>query len=158
MDGFRSRHVTLSCPGDSYFVYESWPMSDQTKIICFFFFCKNSSLKFLTVEIVSAVVAYCMYKKWTIYTASNKQQHAIAFEELNDEGSHTTMFRAWNNVSTALHDQTTQTVDLGGSDLDDTIISCIVYFRSWLSVRLSVATKRTRSGYGQSPYWPRVLD
>ena len=33
---------------------------------------------------------------------------AIAFEEdLNDEGSHTTVFRAWNNVSTSLHDQTT---------------------------------------------------
>ena len=52
----------------------------------------------------------------------------------------------------------TQTVDLGGSDQDDTIISCIVYFRSWLSARLSVATKRTRSGHGQLPYWPRMLD
>ena len=30
MDGFRSRHVTLSCPGDACFVDESWPMSDQT--------------------------------------------------------------------------------------------------------------------------------
>ena len=50
------------------------------------------------------------------------------------------------------------TVDLGGSDLHDTIISCIVYFRSWLSARLSVATKRTRSGHGQSLCWPRMLD
>ena len=32
---------------------------------------------------------------------------AIAFKGLNDEGSHTTVFRAWNNVSTSLHDQTT---------------------------------------------------
>ena len=63
MDGFRSRHVTLSYPGDAYLVYESWPMSDQTKMICFFFVYKNSSLKFLTVKIVSAVVAYCMYNK-----------------------------------------------------------------------------------------------
>ena len=30
VDGFRSRHVTLSCRGDAYFVYESRPMSDQT--------------------------------------------------------------------------------------------------------------------------------
>ena len=28
-DGFRSRHVTLSCPGDAGFVYESWPMCDK---------------------------------------------------------------------------------------------------------------------------------
>ena len=53
----------------------------------------------------------------------------------------------------------TQTVDLGGSDLDHIIISCIVYFRrSWLSVRLSMATERTRGGHGQSPHWPRMLD
>ena len=31
----------------------------------------------------------------------------MAFEGLNDEGSHTTVFRDWNNVSTSLHDQTT---------------------------------------------------
>ena len=37
VDGFRSRHVTLSCPGDAYFVYEPRPMSDQTKMTCFFF-------------------------------------------------------------------------------------------------------------------------
>ena len=37
MDGFRSRHVTLLCPGDAYFVYESCPMSDQTKLTCFCF-------------------------------------------------------------------------------------------------------------------------
>ena len=42
MDGFRSQHVTLSCPGDAYFVCESWPMSDQTKITCLFLF---SSIK-----------------------------------------------------------------------------------------------------------------
>ena len=34
----------------------------------------------------------------------------------------------------------TQTVDLGGSYVDDTIMSCVVYFRSWLSAR---------------PQWPR---
>ena len=27
----------LSCPGDAYFVYESWPMSDQTKMTYFDF-------------------------------------------------------------------------------------------------------------------------
>ena len=36
VDGFRSRHVTLSCSGDAYFVYESCPMSDQTKLTCLF--------------------------------------------------------------------------------------------------------------------------
>ena len=75
MDGFRSRHVTLSCPSDAYFVYESWPMSDKTKMTCFIFVYKNSSLNFLAVKIVSGVIAYCNYKKRGIYTASNKQQH-----------------------------------------------------------------------------------
>ena len=55
MDGFRTRYVTLSCPGEAYFLYESWPMSDQTKMTCFIFVFNNSSLKFLTVKIVSAV-------------------------------------------------------------------------------------------------------
>ena len=32
---------------------------------------------------------------------------ATAFEEFNDEGSDTTVFRAWDNVSTPFHDQTT---------------------------------------------------
>ena len=66
----------------------------------------NSSLKFLAAE--SAAVAYCNYKKWVICPASNKQQHCNrAFKGLNDEGSHTTVFRAWHNVSTSLHDQAT---------------------------------------------------
>ena len=34
----------------------------------------------------------------------------------------------------------TQTVDLGGSDVYYTSISCIVYIRSWLSARSSVDT------------------
>ena len=38
------------------------------------------------------------------------------------------------------------------------ILSCIVYFRSWLSARLAVATKRTRSGRGQSPCCPQMAD
>ena len=37
VDGFRSRYVTLSCPGDAYFVYESWRMNDQTKITSLYF-------------------------------------------------------------------------------------------------------------------------
>ena len=32
-------------------------------------------MKLLTVKIVRAVVAYCMYKKWAMYTASNKHQN-----------------------------------------------------------------------------------
>ena len=75
VDGFRPRHVTLSCLGNAYFVYESCPMSDRTKLTCFHFRLINSSLKYLAVKIVSAVVAYRIYKKWAIYTARNKQQH-----------------------------------------------------------------------------------
>ena len=30
-DGFRSRHVTLSCPGDAHLVHESCPMRDKKK-------------------------------------------------------------------------------------------------------------------------------
>ena len=37
VDEFRSRHVTLSSPVEAYFVYESWPISDQTKMTCFYF-------------------------------------------------------------------------------------------------------------------------
>ena len=37
VDGFRSRHVTLSCPGDAFFLCESWPMSDQAKLTCLYF-------------------------------------------------------------------------------------------------------------------------
>ena len=36
MDGFRSRHVTLSCLGDAYFVYVSCPTIDHTKLTCFY--------------------------------------------------------------------------------------------------------------------------
>ena len=37
MDGYRSTVVTLSSSGDAYFVYESRPMSDQTKMTCLYF-------------------------------------------------------------------------------------------------------------------------
>ena len=30
-------YVTLSCPRDAYFVYESCPMRDQTKLTYFYF-------------------------------------------------------------------------------------------------------------------------
>ena len=151
--------MTLSCPGDAYFVYGSWLMSDQTKITCFFFVYKNSSRNFLAVKIVSAVVAYCSYKKSAIYTASNKQQHcnSIRGVERRSQPYHR-VSRLEQRQHVSPRSDNTQTVDLRGSDQDDTIISCIVYFRSWLSVRLSVATKRTRSGHDQLPYWPRMLD
>ena len=32
VDEFGSRHVTLSFPGDAYFVYETWPMSYPTRV------------------------------------------------------------------------------------------------------------------------------
>ena len=37
VDGFRSRRVTLSCPDDAYFVYESWQMRDQKKMTYFYY-------------------------------------------------------------------------------------------------------------------------
>ena len=64
MDGFRSRHATLSCPGDAYFVYESWAISDQTKLTCFYFRLPKLESEILAVKIVSAVVAYyCIYNE-----------------------------------------------------------------------------------------------
>ena len=75
MDGFRSRHVTLSCLGDAYFVYESCPMSNQKKLTCEILVFKISSLKYLAAKIVSTVVGYYIYKKCAIYTDSNTYQH-----------------------------------------------------------------------------------
>ena len=37
-----TRYVTLLCPGDAYFVYESRPMSDQTKMTVFLFSSMNA--------------------------------------------------------------------------------------------------------------------
>ena len=71
----------------------------------------------------------------------------------------------WNTLWTGDGTLYPPKVDLGGSDQDDIITSCIVFFRSWLSAPLSVDTKsaplsvdtkRTRNGHGQSPYWPRM--
>ena len=76
-------------------------------------------------KIVRTVVAYVLYLQEVSdlhRQVATSSSIAIALKELNDEGSHITVFRGWNNVSTTLHDQTTQTVDLGGSDQDDTII------------------------------------
>ena len=130
----------------------------RQKLYVFIFFYKNSSLKFSAVKIVSAVVAYCIYKKWAIYTAGNKQQHCNSSQGVDWRRQ---PFQYVSRLEQRLHvfpRSNAQRVDLEGSDLDDTIISCIVFFRSWLSAPLSVATKRIRSGHGQSPYWPRMLD
>ena len=65
MDEFRSRHVTLSCPGDAYYIYGVRSLANKrsdTNDMLYFVY-KNSDLKFVTAKIVSAVVAYCMCKK-----------------------------------------------------------------------------------------------
>ena len=50
-------------------LYESRPIYDQTKNDMFVFSSKkNAGLNFFTVKIVSAVVAYCNYKKQAIYS------------------------------------------------------------------------------------------
>ena len=41
VDGFRS----LSCPGDAYFVYESCPMSDRTKLAMLIVLSMNNILE-----------------------------------------------------------------------------------------------------------------
>ena len=118
--------MTLSCPGDAYFVYESWPIYDQTKMTCFYFRLKNK----LEPEVLNCQNRKLCRRVLYLQQVSNLQlatsnNIAVTFEELNDEGSDTTVFRTWNTVSTSLHDQTTQTVDLGGSDLCQYTAFCI---------------------------------
>ena len=133
----------LSCPGDAYFVYESCPMSDQIEMTCF---------NFRRIKLKSEILS-CQNRKrcsrvlylQEVSDLHSRQQAAafsITFEEFNDEGSHTTVFRAWNNVSTFLNDQATHRVDLGGSDQDDTIIACTLYISEADSVRVSQWLRR----------------
>ena len=72
----------------------------------------------------------------------------MSFEELNDEGSHTTVFHACKNVSTSLHDQATRRQSIW----EARILMILLYHA------LNTSEAGTRSGYGQSPYWPRMLD
>ena len=153
--------MTLSCPGDAYFVYESCPMGDQTKLTCFYF-----RLIKLEPEILSrqnrkrcSRVLYPKRSKRSKQLATSSSI-AIAFEELNDGGSHTTVFCAWNNVSTFLHYQTTHRQSIWEARIKMILIYHALYIseagsvrvsqwlQSWLSARLSVATERTRSGHG----------
>ena len=52
VDGFRSRHVTPLCPGDAYFLNESCPMRDQTKLKYFCFRLIKLDSKYFADEIV----------------------------------------------------------------------------------------------------------
>ena len=99
--------MTLSCLGDAHFVYESRPMGDQTKMT----WCCFRLLK-LEPETLNCLNCKRCFRMLHLQEVSDLQlatisSIAIAFEELNDEGSDTTVFRAWGNVSTSLHDQTT---------------------------------------------------
>ena len=62
---------------------------------------------------------------------------AIAFEELNDEGSHTTVFPAWNNVSAFLHDQTTQRQSIWEARIKMILLYHALYISEAGSVRAS---------------------
>ena len=78
-------------------------MSDQTKMKYVFLFSSKNN-----VELESQNRKRCRRVLW-LQEASDLQLSsniAIAFDELNDEGSDT-LLRAWNTVSTSLHDQTT---------------------------------------------------
>ena len=170
--------MTPSCPDDTFFLYVSCLMRDQTTLTYVCFRLRNFSLKYLVDKIVSAVDAYCIYKKCAISTARKNSSIAISFKDLNDEGSHTTVFRARNNVSASVHnDPTTHRQSIWEARMKmmllpqkyiytpavrskvlSNILSCSVYFRSWLSARLAVAAKRTRSGRGHSPCSPQMAD
>ena len=79
-------------------------------------------------------------------------------EVLNDEASPTTVFRAWDNVSTSIYHQTTHSQSIWEARIWIILIyHVIVYFRSWFSALLSVATKRIRNENGQPPNWPPML-
>ena len=68
MDGFRSQHVTLSCPSDAYLVYESCPTSDLTKLKCFF----------LSKELESEILS-CQNRK--------RSSRVLYLQEVNDLNS-----------------------------------------------------------------------
>ena len=97
----------LSCPGDAYFVYESCPMSDQTKLTCFYFRLIKLESEILSCQNRKRYSRVQYLQEVQSTQPATSSSIAIAFEELNDKGSHTTVFRAWNNVSTFLHNQTT---------------------------------------------------
>ena len=89
-------------------------MSDQTKMTCFYF-----RLKTLEPEVINCQnrtrfrrVLYLQEVMSDLQLAT-RSSVAIAFEELNDERSVTTVFRAWNTVSTFLHQTTHRQSRLG---------------------------------------------
>ena len=102
----RSRHVTLSCLGGAYFVYESRPKSDQTKNSCFSF-----RLQTLEPDIQNCENRQRCSRVLYLQEVSDLQLAtniilATAFQEVNGEGSDTTVVRVWNTVRTSLDDQT----------------------------------------------------
>ena len=105
MDGFRFRDVTLSCPGDAYFVYEPRPIYDQTKTTCFYFRLKKLEPEILNCRNRRRCSRVLYLQEVSELQLATSSSIAIAIEELNDEGSDTIVFRVWNTISTSLHDQ-----------------------------------------------------
>ena len=144
--------MTLTCPGDAHFAYDSRPTNDRTKITCFYIRLKKLEPEILNCQNRKRCSRVRYLKEVSVLQLATSSSIAIVFEELNDED------KQYHRVSRLEHRQhvsprsdNMHTVDLEGSDQDDTTISCMVYFRSWLSARLSMATKRTRSRHSQSP-------
>ena len=66
---------------------------------------KDSEPEILNCRNVSAVVT--VYKEVSDLQPATRSSIATALEELNYEDSDTTVFCAWNTVSTSLHNHTT---------------------------------------------------
>ena len=66
----------------------------------------------------------------------------MTFEKLNDEGSHTTVFRAWNNVSTFLHDQTINRQSIWKARIKMILLYHALYISEAGSVRVSQWLRR----------------
>ena len=84
-------------------------MSDQTKMTCFYFrFLKKLEPEILNCQnrMMSCIRVLYLQEVSGLQLATSISI-AIALEELSDEDSDTTVFRAWNTASMCLHDQTT---------------------------------------------------
>ena len=91
---------------------------------------------------------------------ATSSSNAIAFEELNDEGSHTTVFCAWNNVSTSLHDQTTHRQSIWEARIKMILLYHALYISEAGSVRAYQWLRREHAAdmVSHLTYWPQMLE
>ena len=82
-------------------------MSDQTKMTCFYFRLKKLEPGILNCQNRKRCSRVLYLQEVSGLQLATSISIAIAFEDLSDEGSDTTVLRAWNTVRMSLHDQTT---------------------------------------------------